>query len=375
MINPDLPPPRFLMDKLSEASIKPDNHRYAVSRGVRKLREGFSVKYRNRFGVALDPEAEICVTMGTKDAVLHTLMTCAKAGDLALIGIPSYPAHLSALGILGLRSEFFEIGTDQDQMLGQIAAKFQEQPVKFLLLNFPNNPTGVSVNREFYEKLYGLAVKHGVLVINDFVYGEMPVSTETPISMLSVEGFESTAVESYSLSKAYSVPGWRVGALLGNTEVVQRLSRLKSHIDYGVFLPLQLAAAAALSAQNDLTAGIASQYRQRAHFVMKGLYRLGWQPAMPTAGCSIWARIPEKFGAVSAIEFCRRVLSEKGILLTPGSIFGDGFDQYVRFALVLPEDRLHRCLGALGEFNMTVDAHGAMARAVDSTGAVAPGAI
>lgn len=352
MINPDLAPARYMVDRLLEATMKLSNHRYAVSRGVKKLREAFAYKYKSRFGVKLDADTQISVAMGTKDALSNALLCMANTGDVVLLGGPSYPGHLSACRIAHLRHAFFEMSRDESQMLSSIEQALGKQSARprILLLNFPNNPTGISVSRSFYEKLLPLCRSRGVFVINDFVYGEMEFSTGPAPSLLSVPGFEDQAIETYSMSKAYCVPGWRVGAVAGSSELIRRFSRLKSHIDYGIFLPIQNAAAAALTTSEDLVSPVVEKYQHRARLLVQGLQRLGWEVSMPGAGATVWAKIPRAMSPEGSLAFALRLLNETGIMLTPGIVFGTEFDEYVRCALVVGEERIHEVLARLDHF-------------------------
>lgn len=350
MINPDLPPPRVMIDKLVEASLKPFNHRYAVSRGIPRLREAFAHKYANRFSTQLDSESEICVTMGTKDAVLDSMVSLARPGESVLLGAPTYPAHLSAARLAGLRADVFAISTDESAMLGSIAAKLQERPFKLIVLNFPNNPTGLSVSQTFYSELLQLTERHGTFVLNDFVYGEMGFSEGVP-SLLSACQTRRGCAEVYSLSKAYSVPGWRVAALSGSQRLVHQVTRLKAHVDYGIFLPIQAAAAFALSAKEDLVKPLTSQYNNRCRTLATGLRRLGWEVAAPTAGACVWGKMPHKLQAGGSRAFALDLLRESGILAMPGILFGTEFDRYIRFAVVLSEERIRQMLENLATWS------------------------
>lgn len=338
MLNPDLAPPRLMLDKLLEASLKPGNHRYAVSRGIRKLREAFAVKYREAFGAALDAETEVCAAMGTKDALLQLLVALVKPGERILLGRPTYPAYMSAIRLMRLRASFFTISADEDAMLLDIERGLAGDKIKIVLLNFPNNPTGLCVSEAFWIKLLDAAERNGVFVINDFVYGEMGLSQVKPVSLLRAAGFRQRGCEIYSLSKAYSVPGWRLGAVLGNAGVIARLARVKSHADYGIFLPLQIAASAGLLAGPDLAASIVGEYRVRLQALLAGLLRAGWPAVMPQAGASLWVEIPEKLCRRSGGSFsaAKLLLERQGILALPGAVFGKGYDSHLRFALVLP---------------------------------------
>ena len=358
MLNPDLPPPRFLLDRLLEASFKPQNHRYAVSRGVRKLREAFAVKYARAFGVRLDPESEVCATMGTKEALQHLLMVASPPGGRILLGRPAYPAYVSAARLAGLDCTFFEINPDEEVMLESIEACLRRQPVRVLLLNFPNNPTGQLVSSRFYDQLAPLCQGRVGLVINDFVYGEMAYQEPGAVSVLRTSAMRGRAVEIYSLSKAYNVPGWRVAGVLGWPEAVRELARLKAHVDYGIFLPVQYAAATALSSDSNPVAATVIEYRDRARLMASALQRGGWGVHTPEAGASIWARIPAgvaqriiceaKRGLSS--QLCQRLLLEEGILLMPGVMFGAEYDPFVRVALVCPNEVLREAASRMESF-------------------------
>jgi len=360
MLNPDLPPPRLLLDKLLEASLNPANHRYAISRGIRKLREAFAEKYKSRFAVSLDPESEVCVTLGTKDALFQALrLLKAKASHLVL-GAPAYPAHWAAARLAGFECSTFDIGGDEQRMAESLVSRLAQRPGQVVLLNFPNNPTGRVVSRDFYRSLLPAARKYGAFVINDFVYGEMGFAADDPPSLLSVEGFRSLSAETYSLSKAYSVPGWRVGALVGNAELVHGVSRLKSHVDYGLFLPVQMAAAAALTSRQELVRSIVDSYKQRCRLVYAGLKRLGWQVEMPAAGASVWVRMPEalqqklRLGMPESeslsVKLAGLLLLHTGMVVMPGCLFGRSFDGFLRLAMVLPAEDLREVLRRLGDF-------------------------
>lgn len=349
MINPDLPPQRVLLDKLVEASLKPQNHRYSVSRGIRRLRDAFAQKYQNRFGAALDSETEICVTMGTKDAVLDALISLARPGRHVLMGAPTYPAHLSAARLAGLETCFFEISEDEGSMLASISQRLKEAPICALVLNFPNNPTGVTVGADFYAKLARLLEGTEIFVLNDFVYGEMGFKAE-PCSLLAEPKLRRQGAEVYSLSKAYSVPGWRVAALCGSARLVRQVTRLKAHVDYGIFLPIQAASAYALSTKDDLVKPLTAQYNNRCNTLASGLARLGWAVSHPQAGTCVWGRPPTGLAGRGSLDLAKRLLVETGVLAMPGTLFGESFNEYLRFAAVIPEERIRQALERLGRF-------------------------
>jgi len=350
MINPDLAPNRFLIDKLSEFAIKPNNHRYAVSRGVRRLREGFTQKYRQKFGIGLNPDTQVCVTMGTKDA-LPNLLSCIHSLGFApkvLVGAPLYPGHLSALNLNRLEFECFKITSNEAEMLTEIEAKLKAGQFGTILLNFPNNPTGLTVSAQFVDSVLKLAERFSLFVVNDFVYAEMRFDQAAANSFLRA-GSKARQIEIYSLSKAYSIPGWRVAAALGDEEAIFRLSKLKSHLDYGIFLPIQYAAAAALSAKEDLVKANVAEYNQRVLFFKAVLERLGFVVQNPEAGAFIWAGLPECV-PLDALEFAKQLILASGVQVFPGVVFGAEFSRQLRFALVCSQGQLRRVASALSDF-------------------------
>jgi alanine-synthesizing transaminase len=348
MINPDLVPPRVLIDRLIEATMKPQNHRYAVARGIRKLREAFAVKYASYFEVPVDADKEVCVTMGTKDALFNLLRCLTQPGGRVIVGTPTYPMHAAAAKLAHLECITFTISTDYEAMLREIDSQAGTTGARVVLLNFPNNPTGITVNRDFYLRLGTIAEKRGLFVINDFVYGEMGFG-ESAASMLRGGAARNWGAEIYSLSKAYNVPGWRIGACVGNSSIIARLAELKSLVDYGIFLPLQLAAAAALSTKEDLTAATVTTYRGRLTTLQRGLSKLGWETSMPQAGCCLWARVPASSRSLGATAYCEQLLDKQGIALTPGLLFGAEYEEWIRFAAVTPEERIREAIDRLYE--------------------------
>ena len=358
MFNPDILPSAVALDALHEYSLKASNHRYAVSRGIRKLREAFAFLYAKKFSVTLDPESEICVCSGTKDGLIHVLHALVSPGDTVVVATPTYPMHVSAIKLARAQPAYFDItnGTE-DQIISRLIEVLDQTKAKIVLLNFPNNPTGISVSDSFLKMLAQVTVERGVTVINDFVYGEMMHRTANsgllPSSLLTVRNINPNVLESYSLSKAYSVPGWRTGAILGNTTIVRSVARLKSHSDYGIFLPLQHAAAAVLTSPLELASAITGQYERRLRVLMTGLTELGWSFSRPTAGACLWARLPEGLRSYGAAQVCRSLLEHHHLLITPGELYGSGFEEFVRFALVVSEEKIHDVVGKIKEFQTT----------------------
>jgi alanine-synthesizing transaminase len=363
MVNPDLPPPRSVLDRLLEAVTKNTNHRYAVSRGVRRLREAFSFKYRTAFGHDLNPESEVCVCLGSKDATFHALRVLLSPGDGVIVPVPSYPAHPSAVALAGGRSVAWEASLDVSQACESLSKLLASNNsgtinlsrIKVLLLNFPNNPSGSVVSSAWWREVGRICAAHQVTILNDFVYGEMCFSGQPAASALTALTSGARCVEVYSLSKAYNVPGWRVGALVGDAGVVSAVSRLKSQADYGLFLPLQYAAAHALTATSpeELVGPTVRAYNRRARILRGGLLDLGWEVLEPSAAASLWCRFPESMvqgrdeERYSSVYAARRLLLRAGVVVTPGAVFGEACDRWVRFALVVNEERLRDVVRAI----------------------------
>ncbi len=357
MINPDIPPPRLALDKLTEASLNPTNHRYSSSRGIRKLRDAFAQKYSSAFAVTLDSEEEVLVTLGCKDAFRSALKIFALHGFSALLFTPTYPAHLSAVLLNGMKHSFCsfirpkEVGSKElrrpsEPDFEEIERKIKELGPSVIILNFPSNPTGELPPQGFYRKLLEVASRNGSFILNDFTYGEMGFK-EQPESLLSLfDNPELPLAEVYSLSKAYSVPGWRVGALLGNRKLVRTVTKLKSHQDYGVFLGTQIAATALLNGKYERS--IVNTYQRRINCLSVGLRDLGWAMVEPAAGASLWAKFPERYFKLGSVGFAKKLIEEVHIAALPGIVFGKDFDQYIRFALVVDERSIHEVLTRLG---------------------------
>jgi alanine-synthesizing transaminase len=358
MVNPDLAPPRPVLDRLLESATKITTHRYSVSRGVRRLRDAFAQKYQRSFGVTLDPESEVCVCLGSKDATFHALRAVVRTGEAVVVAAPSYPAHLAAVGLAGARRIEWRIVEDSQAAAASLDVVLAASGAKTLLLTLPSNPAGMTVTEEWWDAIGQVCVRHGVTVVNDFVYGEMCFSQRSAVSALLLRKLGVSCVEVYSLSKSYNVPGWRVGALVGNAAIVKVVSRLKAQADYGLFLPLQHAAAFALTTPDDLVRPTVLTYERRIKVLAAGLNRLGWEVSEPGAGASVWAKYPEALGQIAtpgisskSVGLTHALLKKHGVLLTPGIVFGQGFDDYIRFAAVVSEERIRDVLSALGSLN------------------------
>lgn len=345
MINPDIPPPRFLIDKLLEAAVRPVNHRYSVSRGIRKLREAFAQRYFSSFGVKLNADDELCVVMGTKDGMLNALYVLCAAGDAVLVPQPTYPGTRLAVEFLGLRAFGFRQDANETELVDEIRGLLEREKPRVIILNSPQNPTGSVLSADCLRSICVEAERHGAWVINDFVYGLMTFNGRPAPSLLATN--MPNAIEIFSLSKALSIPGWRIGVVAGAAAVISTLAKVKAHVDYGIFLPNQIAAAAALTAESDLVGPIVRQYGARAKRLLAPLAASGFSGEMPAAGCSLWMRLPEPWRAGGGLEFAKESLMQTQVAVTPGEAFGDQFREWVRFALVKPEGELFEAVTRL----------------------------
>jgi len=354
MVNPDLAPPRAVIDRLLESVGKPSAHRYSVSRGVRRLREAFADKYLSKFGVSLDPESEVCVCLGSKDATFHALRVLTHPGESVVVSAPAYPAHLSAVALVGGVVREWRPLPDPLLAAKSLARMLDESQARVALLNFPSNPAGAVVSAEWWTEVGRVCAQRGVAIINDFVYGEMCFDRKPAASALAAREQGARCVEVYSLSKAYNVPGWRVGALVGDDRIVKAISRLKSHADYGLFLPLQYAASVALTSKQDLVEPTTVAYERRLRVLVSGLSRLGWEVSEPKAGACVWARFPAALAAAAkgdssfvSVRVAEHLLDRAGVVVAPGCVFGESFDEHVRFAAVSSEERMREVVSSL----------------------------
>jgi len=345
MGNPDLPTPHFIVNKLIEAAQKHKNHRYSVSRGIPKLRKAICDWYKRRYKVNLDWDTEAIATMGAKEGLSHLILAMTQPGDIVLVPNPSYPIHLYApiiagADICGIRmdnlDDFFP---SLEKSLKTIAPK-----PKFLILSFPSNPTTHVVDLEFFEKVVKVAKKHHIWVIHDLAYADLTFDGYKAPSILQVKGAKDVAVELYSLSKGYSMPGWRVGFTCGNKELVAALTRIKSYLDYGMFQPIQIAATVALNGPESHVKEISETYRKRRDVLCEGLTKAGWPIDKPKATMFVWAKIPDKFFSLGSLEFSKLLLSKSLVCVSPGIGFGEYGEGYVRFALVENEKRIRQAV-------------------------------
>lgn len=343
MGNPDMPTPKPIVSKLTEASLNPRNHRYSSSRGIPGLREAISCRYARKWNVSLDPDKEVVVTIGAKEGLAHLVMTMLGAGERALVPEPAYPIHLQSVIIAGGELVRVEAHTSDD-LIGKLGDAIKQTRPKMVLVSFPNNPTGECVDITFFEELVALAREYEVIVVHDFAYADIVFDGYRAPSILEVEGAKEVAVEIFSMSKSYSMAGWRVGFVVGNQEVVGALTRVKSYLDYGIFQPVQIASIIALNECDSEVEAISEQYRKRRDVLVEALGRVGWQVKRPTGSMFVWAQIPEQFRHMKSLEFSKMTLARAGVGVAPGIGFGEAGDQFVRFALVENEQRIRQAV-------------------------------
>lgn len=345
MGNPDQPTPQHIIDKLIEVASRPDTHRYSWSKGVPRLRRAICNWYQQRYGVDLDPESEAIVTIGSKEGIAHLAMAVVDRGDAVLVPNPSYPIHPFGFVIAGADVRHIPIGPDFDFFAElQKAIRDSWPKPKVLLLNFPSNPTTECVELDFFEKVINIAREHGIWVIQDLAYADIVFDGYKAPSILQVPGAKEIAVEFFTLSKSYNMPGWRVGFMAGNAELVNALTRLKSYLDYGLFTPIQVAAITALEDDQKCVADIREMYLHRRNVLCDGLNAAGWLVEKPRGTMFVWAPIPEQYQAMGSLEFSKKVLMEARVAVSPGIGFGEYGDKYVRFALIENEHRTRQAV-------------------------------
>ncbi len=345
MGNPDQPTPKHIVDKLVEASRRGDTHRYSISKGVPRLRRAICSWYRNRFDVELDPESQAIVTIGSKEGLAHLALAALGPGDVVLVPNPAYPIHPYGVVIAGadLRHVPLVPGVDFFDELHRAIIDSWPKP-KMLILNFPGNPTTQCVELDFFEKIIEVAKEHNIWVVHDLAYADIVFDGYLAPSILQVPGATDVAVEFFSLSKSYNMPGWRVGFMCGNEELVSALARIKSYLDYGMFTPIQVAAITALEGPQDCVAEICGMYKNRRDVLCDGLNSTGWNIEKPKATMFVWAPIPEPYREMGSLEFSKKILHEAKVAVSPGIGFGQYGDDHVRFGLIENEHRTRQAV-------------------------------
>ena len=335
MGNPDMPTPKHIVDKLIEAAEKGPNHRYSASMGITKLRHAIVDWYKRRFDVDLDPEKEAIITIGAKEGLAHLILATVSPGDVVFAPNPTYPIHPYSVIIAGGDLRSIPIGPDRDFFEDLLTATKQTWPnPKMLIISYPHNPTTAVVDLTFFEKIVEFCREHDIIVVHDFAYADLVFDGYKPPSFLQVPGAKDIGVELFSLSKSYSMPGWRVGFCVGNPVLVGALQRLKSYLDYGIFQPIQIASIIALNGPYDCVKEIVETYRERRDVLIDGLKRVGWDIEKPKGTMFVWAEIPDKFKKMGSLEFSKMLIKEAKVAVSPGVGFGEYGDDYVRFALV-----------------------------------------
>ena len=346
--NPDIPSPEAAVEKLAEAAHNPRNHRYSASRGIPNLRGAICDLYRRRFGVELDPETQAISTIGAKEGLAHLMWTLVEPGDVAMVPSPSYPIHLFAPAFAGAAVARVAMGEDGDVFENVVETFERSQPrPRVIVLSFPHNPTTAVVDADFMQRIVDFAREREVVVVHDFAYADVAFDGYEPPSLLAAEGAAEVAVELYSLTKGFSMPGWRVGFLLGNAEVVRALGRLKSYLDYGTFQPIQIAAIVAMNEAPEYPLEVCEIYRSRRDALCDGLARIGWPVERPKGTMFVWAPIPELYRDLGSLEFALKLIREAKVAVSPGVGFGPGGDGHVRFALVENEHRIGQAVRGL----------------------------
>ena len=345
MGNPDQPTPEHIVKKLAETAERGDTHRYSQSKGIPRLRRAMANWYKDRYDVDLDPNLEVIATIGSKEGLAHLALATLSQGDTVLVPNPAYPIHPYGFVIAGAEIRHVPIGPDNDffaELESAIRNTFPKP--KMLVLNFPANPTAQCVELEFFEKVVAIAKEHQIWVVQDLAYADICFDGYVAPSILQVPGAKEIAVEFFSLSKSYNMPGWRVGFCCGNPELVGALARIKSYMDYGTFTPIQVAAIAALEGDQQCVADITEMYRSRRDVMCDGLEAAGWPVERPKATMFVWARIPEQYRHLGSLEFAKKLLIEAKVAVSPGIGFGDYGDEYVRIALIENEHRTRQAI-------------------------------
>ena len=351
MGNPDQATPEEIVKKLRESSLKPSTHRYSQSKGIPRLRKSICDWYQRKFDVTLDPESEAVVTMGSKEGLGHLALATLDKGDAVLVPNPSYPIHPYGFVIAGADIRHVPIGEGIDFFAElELAVTNSFPKPKMLVLNFPGNPTTECVDIEFFQKIVNFAKEHKIWIIQDLAYADICFDGYKAPSILQVEGAKEVAVEFFSLSKSYNMPGWRVGFCCGNKDLLAALSRIKSYFDYGLFTPIQVAAIKALDDGDDYVEEIRLRYQDRRDVLIKGLNDAGWRVESSKATMFVWAKIPSTLRSLGSLEFSKRLLKEAEVAVSPGIGFGDYGEGYVRFSLIENKHRTRQAIRNIKKF-------------------------
>ncbi len=351
MGNPDLPTPQIIVDKLCEAVQDPRTHRYSASKGIPGLRRAQAGYYERRFDVKLDPDTQIVATLGSKEGFANMAQAITAPGDVVLVPNPTYPIH--SFGFIMSGGVVRSVPADPDDNFFQHldrAVRHSTPKPTVLILNYPSNPTAKLASLEFYKEVVAYAKKHNLIILSDLAYSEIYFDGSPPPSILQVPGAVDIAVEFTSMSKTFSMPGWRMGFAVGNERLISALTRVKSYLDYGAFTPIQVATAAALNGSDECIIAARDIYRRRRDVMVKTFAKAGWDVPPPPATMFAWAPIPEKFAHLGSLEFSKLLIEKTEIAVAPGIGFGEYGDDFVRLALVENEQRIRQAARNLRKF-------------------------
>jgi len=348
MGNPDQPTPPHILNKMIEVAQRGETHRYSVSKGIPRLRKAICGWYKNRFDVDLDFNTEAIVTIGSKEGLSHLALATLGPGDVVLVPNPAYPIHPYGVVIAGADIRHVPMTPDTDffEELQKGIAECWPKP-KMLILNFPGNPTCQCVELDFFEKVVAICKEHNIWIVHDIAYADIVFDGYVAPSILQVEGAKDIAVEFFSLSKSYNMPGWRVGFMCGNPTLVAALTRIKSYMDYGTFTPIQVAAITALEGPQDCVKEICEMYQARRDVLCDGLNAMGWTVEKPKATMFVWAKIPEAYREMGSIEFAKKLIIDAKVAVSPGIGFGQYGDDHIRFSLIENEHRTRQALRSI----------------------------
>ena len=359
MGNPDSPTPKHIVDKLVETVRSPRAHGYSLSRGIPGLRKALSAYYKRRFNVDIDPETEALVTLGSKEGLSSLATAITGAGEVILVPSPNYPIHTYGFVISGAEVRHFPFGEGYD-FIAELKEAIRTSPKKPLavVVNFPCNPTAEVRDLAFYEELVDVCKYHGIYIISDLAYCEIYFGDTPPPSILQVKGAKDIAVEFTTVSKTYSMAGWRIGFIAGNKELIAATTKIKSYLDYGAFTPVQVAATTALNGPQDCVEGFRKIYKERRDVLIKGLADAGWKVPVPEASMFVWAPIPDSFKAVGSLEFSKKLLQNAKVAVSPGVGFGEFGEGYVRIAMVENKSRIRQAVRNIKHYLQEVEKQG-----------------
>ena len=352
MGNPDQATPEPIVNKLIETVQNPATHRYSQSAGLPKLRQAIKDWYARKYDVELDQEKEIVTCMGSKEGIAHLSLATLSADDTVVVQSPTYPIHSYGVVIAGAHLQSVTLKEDLDSFLSDIEESILNAPKKpkMVIINFPSNPTTQSVTIDFFKRIVEIGKKYDIWIIHDLAYADIAFDGYKAPSILEVEGAKDIAVEFFTLSKSYNMPGWRVGFCWGNSDLVQALTKIKSYLDYGTFTPIQVAAIKAINDCDSEVASICSMYESRRNELCDGLNRIGWDVKKPLATMFVWAKIPDKYLKLGSLEFSKLLIEHAQVAVSPGAGFGEDGDEYVRFSLIENEHRTRQAVRGIKNF-------------------------